>query len=194
LDAENAARFVETMRSWLISLPHDLKILYEACSDENLSRESRELVVGAIVYVISPNDFISSDREDFSSYADDCLLLRLALQKSLSGEDEDSAFFRSRFEDFFGALDEELAVCEKAMGDLYVWLAAKVDDLKGLSYKSKNVKQYLDDEELGEQLYEDGLGFATEYPVDEDDLADRFKKASTIIEIIQRRKAEEDRK
>ena len=53
---------------------------------------------------------------------------------------------------------------------------------------------YLDDEEAAEYLYEDGLGFRTEYPVDEEDLADRFKKSSTILEVIQRRKAEEDRK
>lgn len=195
MDAETGRRFVDTMRSWLISLPHDLKILYEAAADENLDRSARELATGAIIYVISPNDFISSDRSDFTGYADDCLILRLALRQIVTGaEEEDAQQFRDRFQDFFGSLDEELETCQQAMGDLYGWLGARVDHLRQIEYKSKKVPGYIDDEELSELLYEDGLVFATEYPVDEDVLADRFKKASTILEVIQRRKTEEDRK
>ena len=194
MDPDTGRRFVDTMRGWLTSLPHDLKILYEAAADENLDRAARELAVGAIIYVVSPNDFISSDKSDFSSYADDCLILRLALRRILAMQNEDSQQFVDRFSDFFGCLDEELAVCKQAMGELYTWLDSRVDHLVELEYKSKKVGVYLDDDEQSEMLYEDGLAFATEYPVDEDDLADRFKKASTIIEVIQRRKVEEDRK
>ena len=86
MDAQIGRRFVDTMRSWLISLPHDLKILYEAAADANLDRASRELAIGAIIYVISPNDFIASDRQDFSGYADDCLVLRPLAQPVLDAE------------------------------------------------------------------------------------------------------------
>lgn len=194
MDADIGRRFVETMRAWLISLPHDLKILYEASADENLDRAARELAVGTIMYVISPSDFVSSDRSDFTGYADDCIILRMALRRIASKEDEDSQQFRDRFEDFFSSLDEGLEICKKAMGDVYTWLEARVPHLGEQEYKSKKVAAYITDEELSEMLYEDGLVFATEYPVDEDDLADRFKKASTILEVMQRRKAEEDRK
>jgi uncharacterized membrane protein YkvA (DUF1232 family) len=194
VNAELGMRFVNTMRGWLISLPYDLKILYEASTDENLERDVRELAVGAIIYTVSPNDFISSDRDDFSSYADDCILLRLALKRIVADGSEDSEFFKSRFPEFFETLEDELAVCSEAMGELFTWLDSKVDGLKSREYKGKKIANYLDDDEAGEFLYEDGLGFRTEYPVDEDDLADRFKKASTIIEIIKRRKDEEDRK
>ncbi|HEU5059826.1 MAG TPA: hypothetical protein VFU21_25015 [Kofleriaceae bacterium] len=182
------------MRGWLISLPHDLKILYEAASDENLDRAARELVTGAIIYVVSPSDFITSDRSDFSGYADDCLILRLALSRVVAKKDEDSQQFRERFADFFASLPEELGVCKKAMGELYGWLDSLVDGLPRLEYKGKKVAAYLDDDEASEMLYEDGLAFATDYPVDEDDLADRFKKASTIIDVIQKKKLDEDRK
>jgi len=182
------------MRGWLISLPHDLKILYEAASDENLDRASRELATGGIIYVISPSDFVSADRSDFSGYADDCLILRLVLSRIAARKDEDWQQFRDRFGDFFESLDKELAVCKKAMGELYSWLDSLVDALPRLEYKGKKVAVYLDDDEASELLYEDGLAFATEYPVDEDDLADRFKKASTIIEVIQKKKLDEDRK
>jgi uncharacterized membrane protein YkvA (DUF1232 family) len=182
------------MRTWLISLPHDLKILYEAAADANLDRPARELAVGAIIYTVSPTDFISADRQDFSGFADDCIMLRLTLRRIMATGDEDCDQFKSRFPEFFESLEEELEVCREAMGELFEWLDSRVDTLRALEYKGKRVATFLDDAEASEFLYEDGLGFATEYPVDEEDLSDRFKKASTIIEVIQRRKQEEDRK
>ena len=196
MDAEISGRFVKTMRSWLVSLPFDLKILYEASTDENLSRETRELMIGAIIYTISPSDLIS-DRDNFASYADDCLLLRVALKQGLDGEDrddEDKEFFRSRFPEFFETLDEELATSRAAMGDLHDWLASKVVLLPKRKYKNKRVKQYFENEELQEELYEAGLEFRTEYPIIEDDIADRFKKPSSIIDLLQRAKSDEDLK
>jgi uncharacterized membrane protein YkvA (DUF1232 family) len=189
-------RFVALMTEWLCSLPHDLKILYEAASDENLARKDRELCTGAIIYTVSPNDFISADRHDFLSFADDALLLRMALYDITSGkgesDPEDTEYFISRFPEFFESLEEELAVCQKAMGELYDWMKTKVDALRGLEYKGKKVAVYLDDDEAGEFLYEDGLAFRTEYPVDEETISDKLKKASTVIELIAKRKEEED--
>jgi hypothetical protein len=80
------------------------------------------------------------------------------------------------------------------MGELFAWLGSRLVELKGLEYKGKKVANYIDDDEASELLYEDGLGFRTEYPVEEQQIADQFKKASTIIEVINRRKVEEDRK
>lgn len=190
----NEQRFVETMRAWLVSLPHDLKILFEAKDDENLPQESREYAVGAIIYAVSPNDFISADRHDsFLSFTDDCLLMRMALQRAVKEDNEDVDFFKSRFPEFFDTLDEELAVCKEAMGDLYDWLESKVEVLRKLEYKSKKVKHYLEDDEASEYLYEDGLGFRTEYPVDEETLSDKLKKASTVLSAMQRWKDEDER-
>ena len=193
MDAEIGRRFVDTMRGWLISLPHDLKIVYEATADENLDRAARELAPGAIIYVVSPNDFVSSDRSDFSGYADDCVILRLALRRIAAKKDEDSQQFRDRFEDFFGASTRSSRSARRRWASCTLARRASIT-CPSSSTRARRSPVYLDDEELSELLYEDGLVFATEYPVDEDDLADSFKKASTIIEVIQRRKAEEDRK
>lgn len=193
MDADMGRRFVETMRGWLISLPHDLKILYEASADENLDQEIRELAAGAIVYVISPSDTIA-DRADFASYADDCLLLRLALQRLIRDAGEDAEFIVGRFSEFFADLDAELEVCKPAMGELYGWLEGKVVTLRDQTYKGNKVSRYVEDEDLAEKLYEDGLAFATVYPVDEKRLADKFKKASTILEVLEKRKLDDEHK
>jgi hypothetical protein len=192
--SETERRFVEIMSAWLVSLPHDLKVLYEAASDENLERKDRELAVGTIISTISPNELARADRFDFLSYCDDCVLLRLALRRIVAADDEDAEFFRSRFADFFDPLDEELTVCQAAMGEFYSWLDGRVEGLRKLEYKGKKVTDYLDDDEAAELLYEDGLGFATEYPVDEETIGDKLKKASTILDVFERRKREYDRK
>jgi len=190
-DAEQ--QFVETMSSWLISLPFDLKTLFEAADDENLPRKAREMAVGAIIYAISPNDAIADRHDSFVSYCDDAFLIRLGLHQALD-DGEDATHFKSRFPLFFEPLPEGLASCEQAMGsELYEWLADKVNTLPQLTYKGKDTAAFLDDADAAALLYEDGLAFTTDYPIEEEALSDRFKKASTVVDFMLRRKVEEAR-
>lgn len=186
------SKFVELVRGWLVSLPHDLKIAFDAMDDENLPRPVREVAAGVVAYVVSPNDFIADRNDAVVSFADDALLLRLALTNALGkGEDEDA--FRGRFPELFESLDENLALCKTIMGELMTWLEGKVPTLPKLDYKGKKVTKYLDDEAAREQLFDDGLVFRTDYPVDEKTITDKLKKASTITEVMKRRKDEEAR-
>jgi len=184
------SKFVELVRDWLVSLPHDLKIAFDAMDDENLPRPVREVAAGVIAYVVSPNDAVTDRNDAVVSYADDAVLLRLALQKAL-GAGEDETAFRDRFPELFDGLDEKLTVCQTVLGELHVWLESKVKTLPTLDYKGKKITKYLDDEEAREQLFDDGLVFRTDYPVDEKTIGDKLKKASTIIDVMKRRKAEE---
>lgn len=186
------SKFVELVRGWLVSLPHDLKIAFDAMDDENLPRPVREVAAGVVAYVISPNDSVSDRNENVVSFADDAVLLRLALSKAL-GPGEDEQAFRDRFPELFEGLTENLDVCKSVMGELMTWLEGKVTALPKLDYKGKKVVKYLDDEEAREQLFDDGLVFRTDYPVDEKTITDKLKKATTITEAIKRRKQEEAR-
>lgn len=186
------SKFVELVRGWLVTLPHDLKIAFDAMDDENLPRPVREVAAGVVAYVVSPNDFIADRNDAVVSFADDALLLRLALTQALGkGEDEDA--FRGRFPELFDGLDENLALCKSIMGELMTWLEGKVPTLPKLDYKGKKITKYLDDEAAREQLFDDGLVFRTDYPVDEKTITDKLKKASTITEVMKRRKDEEAR-
>ena len=44
-----------------------------------------------------------------------------------------------------------------------------------------------------EELFDDGLVFRTDYPVDEKTIGDKLKKAATVIDAMKRRKADEAR-
>ncbi len=186
------SKFVELVRNWLVSLPHDLKIAFDAMDDENLPRPVREVAAGVVAYVVSPNDFIADRNDAVVSFADDALLLRLALTKAL-GVGEDEVAFRDRFPELFENLDDNLTLCKSVMGDLMTWLEGKVPNLATIEYKGKKATKYLDDEELREQLFDDGLVFRTDYPVDEKTIADKLKKATTVTEVMKRRKDEEAR-
>ena len=187
------ARFVELFKAWLVSLPHDLKIAIEAMDDENLPRAAREIAVGAIMYVVSPNDFVSDRNEAVASFADDAILLRLALNAVVVAGGEDGGAFRDRFPELFDGLDADLKVCRGVMGDLMGWLEGKVTGLRNQNYKGKKVALYLDNDEARESLYEDGLAFRTDYPVDDKIIGDKLKKASTVLDVMRRRRAEEAR-
>lgn len=186
------SKFVAMVRGWLVSLPHDLKIAFDAMDDENLPREVRELATGVVIYVISPNDFIADRNDALVSFTDDALLLRLALHKGI-GDSEDEVAFRDRFPELFESLAENLEMCRAVMGDLMVWLESKIGTLKTIEFKGKKLAKFLDNDEAREQLFEDGLVFRTDYPVDEKTIADKLKKASTVVDVMRRRKVEETR-
>src|SRR5204862_4122490 len=131
--------------------PHDLKLAFDAMDDENLPRPVREVAAGVVVYVVSPNDFIQDRNDAVVSYADDALLLRLALAKAL-GKGEDEQAFKDRFPELFEGLDDNLKLCKSFMGELVAWLEQKVGGLKTSSYKGKKLAAYLDDDEAREQL------------------------------------------
>lgn len=190
----NAAesKFVELVRNWLVSLPHDLKIAFDAMDDENLPRSVREVAAGVVAYVVSPNDFIQDRNDAVVSFADDALLLRLALQQAL-GKGEDEQAFRDRFPELFEGLEENLTLCKSVMGELMTWLEGKVSGLPSMDYKGKKITKYLDDNEARELLYDDHIVFNTDYPVDEKTIADKLKKATTVTDVMKRRKAEEAR-
>src|SRR5215470_3896700 len=94
------SKFVELVRAWLVSLPHDLKIAFDAMDDENLPRTARELATGVAIYIVSPKDSMADRNDAVVSFADDAVLLRLVFQKAL-GKGEDEQAFRDRFPELF---------------------------------------------------------------------------------------------
>jgi hypothetical protein len=184
-------RFLSTVTGWLLSLPHDLKVLFEAKDEPNLDRAARETAAGAILYVLNPD---TSGEENFVGFADDAILLRAALQQVVAQGGEGADAFRSRFDEYYATLDADLDLCKQAMGDTFAWLNTKIVSLPKQTYKGKRAPLYIDSEEDAELLYEDGLAFATDYPIDEDKLGMRLKRPETLLEPLRRKAAEEKKK
>ena len=186
---DSGEQFLSTLGGCLISLPYDLRVLFEAMSQEDLDRANREMVTGAIMYILSHNDAAPTDQPHLA-FADDVVLLRLALKRVAARGDEVTQAFTERFPEQFESLDEDLNVFRGYLGDTYRWLEAKIEGLPKMVYKGKRVKDYLDDEDAGTFLYDAGLSFNTDYEVDEEAIG-RLKRPEQFRQYLERRMAED---
>jgi uncharacterized membrane protein YkvA (DUF1232 family) len=194
MDKELERRFLEAISRHLVSLPFDLKVLYEALTDPDLEREAREAAAAGVVYVLSPSDIVVDRDRKLASYVDDLILLRAALKRVAETGGEKVQAFLERFPEEYADLDEYLALYAQALGDLYPWLLGKLDVFKKLVYKGRRAVDYIDDDEASTFLYDEYLTFQTDYDITEQSLAGRLRKVEPILEAMRRKRAEDAKK
>ena len=185
-------RFLSTLGGCLVSLPYDLKVLFEAMSQEDLDRPVRETVTGSIMYMLSPHDAAPPDQPHLA-YVDDVVLLRLTLRHVLQKAGDAAKVFAERFPEQFEPLEDDLQTFRAYLGQSFEWLEAKIETLPRMVYKGKRVRDYLDDEEAGAFLYEEGLSFSTDYEVDEEAVG-RLKRPEPFRQYLERRMSEDGRR
>jgi hypothetical protein len=191
MDKDLERRFLETLSQGLVSLPFDLKVLLEAVSDLDLEHGAREIAAAAVVHIITPKD---GNVDAPTRHTEDVVLLRLALARILSEGGPDAAAFRDRFPENFTRLDEELATLREALGDLVDWLDKRWSLLTKAVYAKKKISTFVDDEEVGTFLYEEGAKFGTNYPISEKSLAGRLKQAQPIVDHLIRKRDQDKKK
>ncbi len=121
-----------------------------------------------------------------------CCGWRCARSSPQGGEGAEA--FKDRFDENYGRLDSEIGVFEGAFGgDVIGWLDSRWPALLKAVYARKKISQFVDDEEVGTFLYDEGLRFGTEYPITEKSLAGRVKQGQPIVDHLVR-KREQDRK
>jgi hypothetical protein len=183
--------FLDTLARALVSLPFDLKILLEAVSDPDLDHGAREVAAAAVVSIIAPRE---GNIEPYLRHSEDVLVLRLALRKILTDGGEGAPAFRDRFAEDLSRLGKELELLDRACGkDLVAWLDCRWAILCKAVYARKKIPMFVDDEEVGTLLYDEGMKFGTNYPISEKSLEGRFKQAQPILDHLQR-KWDQDKK
>jgi hypothetical protein len=122
------------------------------------------------------------------------LLVRLALGRVVSEGGEGAPAFRERFAENYAHLDEDVALFRSAFGsDVFDWLDGRFASMLKAVYSKKKIPMFVDDEEVGTFLYDEGLRFGTEYPITEKSLAGRVKQAQPFVDHLAR-KRDQDRK
>jgi hypothetical protein len=192
MDKELERRFLETISRTLVSLPFDVKILLEAVADSDLEHGTRELAAATVVHVITPKE---GNVDAPVRFAEDVIQLRLALVKIAAEGGEGAPAFKERFAEDYGRLDEELALFREVFGDDVVdWLDSRWPTLAKAVYAKKKISMFVDDEEVGTFLYDEGLGFATNYPITEKSLAGRVKQVQPFIDHLVRKRDQDKKK
>jgi hypothetical protein len=191
MDKDLERSLLETLAPALVSLPFDLKILLEAVSDPDLDHTVREIAAAAVVFIIAPRD---GNIEPYIRHSEDVLILRLALRKILTDGGDAAPAFRDRFADDLTRLARELELLDRICGkDLVAWIDSRWTILCKAVYARKKISMFVDDEEVGTLLYDEGLKFGTNYPISEKSLEGRLKQAQPILDHLQR-KWDQDKK
>jgi hypothetical protein len=192
MDKDIERTFLETMSKALVSLPFDLKVLLEAVADPDLERDVRELAAATVVHVITPKD---GNVEAPLRFSEDVVQLRLALARIGADGGEGAPAFRERFAEDFGRIDAELEVFRQALGTETVdWLNSRWGSLLKAVYAKKKIPTFVDDEEVGTFLYDEGMRFGTLYPITEKSLAGRVKQVQPFIDHLARKRDQDKRK
>jgi hypothetical protein len=191
MDKDQERSFLETLARALVSLPFDLKVLLEAVSDPDLDLGAREIAAAAAVYIITPRD---GNIEPYLRYGEDAIVLRLAARKLGATGTDSAPLFRERFSEELRRFSDELAVFERACGAaLMGWFDSRWPALRKATYARKKISVFIDDDEVGRFLYDDGLKFGTNYPISEKSLVGRLKQAQPVLDHL-RKKWDQDRK
>lgn len=189
----NEKLFVQRIRELLVSLPYDLKVLFEAMSDGDLPQEARVAAAGGAIYCLSPSDPIP-DSAGVLGFVDDVVVVRLTLELLLKLGGEEAADYPRRFSEQFAGLSEDIALIHAYLGDTMSWLEKRVlNKLHRRRYKGKDAVGYLKDDDALEFLYNEGITFTTDYEIDEDK-ASRLQNGQSVRDVFKRRKEEEERR
>jgi hypothetical protein len=192
MDKDIERTFLETMSQALVSLPFDLKVLLEAVADPDLERAVRELAAATVVHVITPKD---GNVEAPLRFAEDVVQLRLALAHVAAEGGEGAPAFKERFAEDYARIDADLNVFRQTLGaDIVAWLDSRWGSLLKAVYAKKKIPMFVDDEEVGTFLYDEGLRFGTLYPITEKSLAGRVKQVQPFIDHLARKRDQDKRK
>ncbi|MBN2575885.1 MAG: hypothetical protein JXP73_15065 [Deltaproteobacteria bacterium] len=191
MDKDQERSFLETLAQALVSLPFDLKVLLEAVADPDLEHDVREIAAAAVVYIISPRE---GNVEPYLRYGEDAIMLRLAAKRVLEDGGESAGLLRQRFAEEFERMGRELATIRGALGQaLLGWLDGRWSSLRKATYARKKISVFVDDQEVGTFLYDEGLKFGTDYPISEKSIAGRLKQAQPLVDHLQK-KWDQDKK
>lgn len=177
-------RFLERARQLLVTLPYDMKVLFEAMSDEDLPMHARQLAASGVIYCLAPSDPIP-DTMGLVGFVDDLVVVRVVLAKMLTIAGEDMADYPERFRDQFEGLDGDIELFRSFFGDTMLWVDWRLEKISAVKYKGKGIDEYLTDDESGQRLYEDGLEFTTEYEID-DDAAAKLQTSKSVLDAFRK--------
>ena len=182
--------FVARLSEYLVSLPYDLKILQEAVTDPDLEKSVRLMAASTVVHTMLPQEGEPGPLR----YIDDVLFVRMALDKVGEGDSEGAVEFRRRFDEIYARLPEDLQLFSSVLGDLWPWLSGMVAGFGKLSLKGKKAAQAVDDEEIATFFYDEGLAFQTNYTVNEEQVANKFRRAEQAIDLLRKRYLDDKKK
>ncbi|MEM1416400.1 MAG: hypothetical protein AAGH15_15935 [Myxococcota bacterium] len=181
-------RFRELMEEAVVGLPHDMKNVLRVVEDAEVDDESRILVAGSLLHVLSRGTAIPGVRGHLQ-HAGSVLLIRLALERACAESAEAMAKHREGAPDLFDALEEQLEVARAFLGEGMKLLEDTRGKLPKLNHEGHAAEACVRDDESVNWLYDAVI----EAPVeifedhDEEDIQRELKGVEQIRKSLLRR-------
>jgi len=194
--------FFETLVKWIVSLPSDIKVLVVMIGDDELDMRARSLAVGTLVYIVASIGLIP-DTIPVLGYVDDVLVLHIALAVILQIDPDRAEYYREKYSETIGAIDEQVQLLTDALGALYSWLKAFVENLPQRRYRGQTTEEAAQSGEAREGIFDEAMEFAANVSVDEATIRQKLlasppnqlaKLLSDGLEKEQERQVKEERK
>jgi uncharacterized membrane protein YkvA (DUF1232 family) len=164
-EAATGGGFFEILVSWLVSLPTDLKILVEMVGDDELDMRARSLAVGTIVYILAPIDLIP-EKVPVLGYVDDAIILHIAVAIAVQIDPDRGRYYREKYPQTFGELDQQIELLRETLGSLYSWLTALVENLTKRRFRGQSAEDVVSSEQLQEDVFDAAMEYAADVSVD----------------------------
>jgi hypothetical protein len=190
MDAKEAGReLLARTCEYLDALPFDVKVLQEAVADPDLDREAREIAAGVVHHVLGHHE------SKLEPLLHDVFLVRLGFEQVRQKGGAGAAAFCERFSDIYGRLDEDLDCFRSSLGDeIWAWLGGRVSGAVRVLLRGRKATEYVDNGDALDELYDDCIEFQTNYKLDAQTVRNRMRRPEQIIEILQRRHAEDSKR
>ena len=180
-------RFEEALRDGMLSLPQDLKAMLRVHEDPDLDDNARVLVSGALLHVLSGANAIPGITGTLA-FADDVIVLRMALAKIAESSSEVVARHREEYPEVYEVWDEQVDAVRERFGDLMSVLDRVVDGLPNITFQGHSAKQCAKSEEDGTWLYDSVQeAIVEQFEFDEDEVARALKSADDLATHLRQR-------
>lgn len=173
--------FEERVGQALLSLPQDLKAALRVVEDADLDDESRVLIAGAVIHVLSGANVIPGMR-GVLAHVGSAVMLRSALSAAKVKNPEAMAAHAEEAPELVGELDAFEAAAKNFLGEGYLAIDKALAAGPKLTFQGQNAKKCVHDMDASRWLYDAvNEAIVERLELDEDEVARELKKVDAIV-------------
>jgi hypothetical protein len=180
-------QFTEIVRTGLVAFPQHLKAMLRLMDDPNIPDEGRAVAAGAVLHFLNGSNTIPGLRGGVLSYVDDVLVLRLACARVGEIAPDAMAQHRTDVPEFYGPLDDEVAVIREHLGAGIAVLDKVVERLGQQKHHGRSAAQCVADEEAGTMLYDEVTAVLVDIDLEEEAVGRALKQLDPVLDGLRQR-------
>lgn len=174
-------RFQNFVQEAVLSLPQDLKAALRVVEDPEVDDDSRVLLAGTLIFVLSGSNAIPGCR-GLLAMVDDVLLLRLALERVDKASPEAMKAHREDSPELFADFDEHIELIRDYLAEGLPVLEKALDKALTINHQGHRAKGCVQTTEGSDWLYDSVQeAILEQFEFDEDEVAREMKQVDRII-------------